>query len=262
MSSAARASDASVAEGGAAPIPGLHLRFGELSMSGATMPWRARGAGPNYAGWMIGTRHSYDRVADRYADELGDELRGKPLDRGLLEVFAELAGGGVVADVGCGPGHVAAYLAARGVRMIGMDLSPAMCGVARTSVAVGAADMTALPVRAQSLVGLVCLYAVIHLDRQQRAAAYAEFARVLRPGGHALIAFHTSDTDFPVGAAKTLTDWWGHQVDLTFRYLDPSAESEALATAGLVPVARLDRAPHPDIEHPSRRSYLLVRRRP
>ncbi|WP_040687416.1 class I SAM-dependent methyltransferase [Nocardia vinacea] len=211
---------------------------------------------------MIGTRRSYDLVAERYAEELGDELRGKPLDRGVLEVFAELADDGVVADIGCGPGHVAAYLAGRGVRAVGMDLSPAMCGVARrtASVAVGAADMTALPVRGQSLAGLVCLYAVIHLDEQQRAAAYAEFARVLRPGGHALIAFHTSDADFPVGGAKMLTEWWGHQVDLTFHYLDPCAESDALATAGLVPEARLDREPHPDTEHPSRRSYLLVRR--
>ncbi|WP_433522775.1 class I SAM-dependent methyltransferase [Nocardia pseudovaccinii] len=211
---------------------------------------------------MIGTRRSYDLVAERYADELGDELRGKPLDRGMLEVFAELTDGGVVADIGCGPGHVAAYLAGRGVRAIAMDLSPAMCGVARrtTSVAVGAADMTALPVRAESLAGVVCLYAVIHLDEHQRAAAYAEFARVLRPGGHALIAFHTSDADFPDGGAKTLTDWWGQQVDLTFRYLDPDAESEALVRAGLVPEARLDREPHPDTEHPSRRSYLLVQR--
>ncbi|WP_433680508.1 class I SAM-dependent methyltransferase [Nocardia sp. CA-119907] len=211
---------------------------------------------------MIGTRYSYDKVADRYADELGDELRHKPLDRGLLDVFAELAGVGVVADIGCGPAHIAAALAARGVRAIGMDLSPAMCAAARrtTSVPVCAADMTALPVRSQSLAGLVCLYAVIHLDESQRAAAYAEFARVLRPGGHALIAFHTSDADVPVGGAKTLADWWGHEVDLTFRYLDPSAESEALVAVGLVPAARLDRAPHPDTEHPSQRSYLLVQR--
>ncbi|WP_433713851.1 class I SAM-dependent methyltransferase [Nocardia sp. CA-084685] len=211
---------------------------------------------------MIGARHSYDLVAERYADELGDELRGKPLDRGLLQVVAELANEGVVADIGCGPGHITAYLAGRGARVIGMDLSPAMCGVARqaNSVAVGAGDMTALPVRAESLTGLVCLYAVIHLDERQRAAAYAEFARVLRPGGHALIAFHTSDADIPVGGTKTLTDWWGHQVDLTFHYLDPAKESEALARTGLVLEARLDREPHPDTEHPSRRSYLIVRR--
>ncbi|WP_330252627.1 methyltransferase domain-containing protein [Nocardia sp. NBC_00565] len=207
-------------------------------------------------------RHGYDQVADHYTDELADELRHKPLDRGLLDVVAEFATDGVVADIGCGPAHVAAYLAARGVRTIGMDLSPAMCAAAcrTTSVPVGAADMTALPVRSQSLAGLVCLYAVIHLNDDQRATAYAEFARVLRPGAHALIAFHTSDPDIPVGGVKTITDWWGHEVDLTFHYLDPSAETEAMSAAGLVLGARLDREPHRDTERPSRGSYLLVQR--
>ncbi|MGH3860559.1 class I SAM-dependent methyltransferase [Actinokineospora sp.] len=203
------------------------------------------------------TRRSYDLVADRYADELGDELRRKPLDRAMLDAFADLTAEGPVADIGCGPAHVAAYLAHRGVPVVGMDLSPAMCAAAR-GVPTAAADMTALPVRSGTLAGLVCLYAVIHLDADHRAAAYAEFARVLRPGGHALIAFHTSDADIPTGGSKHLDAWWGHEVDLTFRYLDPAAETEALAAAGLRIVARLDRAPHEGVEHASNRSYLLV----
>ncbi|HEY0701096.1 MAG TPA: hypothetical protein VGD43_25195, partial [Micromonospora sp.] len=62
-------------------------------------------------------RASYDAIAERYAEELGDELAGKPVDRALYRLFAELvrdipeaaAGGAgrsgpVVGDVGCGPG--------------------------------------------------------------------------------------------------------------------------------------------------------------
>jgi SAM-dependent methyltransferase len=208
------------------------------------------------------TRRSYDLVADRYAAEIGDELRGKPLDRALLDAFVELAVGAPVLDVGCGPGHATEYLARRGARAVGMDLSPVMCTVAHraTSLPFAAADMTALPVRSQALTGILGLYAVIHLDAPQRAAAYAEFARVLRPGGHALIAFHTSDAEIQAGQAKTLTDWWGHPVELTFRFLDPVSEIAALARAGLELTARLDRAPHPGLEHASQRSYLLVRR--
>lgn len=203
------------------------------------------------------TRRSYDLVADHYAAELGDELRRKPLDRAMLDAFAELAGDGPVADIGCGPAHVAAYLANRGIPAVGMDLSPAMCAAAR-GIPTAAADMTALPVRSGALAGIVCLYAVIHLDTAHRAAAYAEFARTLRPGGHALISFHTSDADTPTGGAKHLDAWWGHDVDLTFRYLDPAAETEAIAAAGLELVARLDRAPHDGVEHASNRGYLLV----
>ena len=38
-------------------------------------------------------RDSYDRVAERYADEIGGELAGKPLDRALLRCLVELVGG-------------------------------------------------------------------------------------------------------------------------------------------------------------------------
>jgi SAM-dependent methyltransferase len=207
-------------------------------------------------------RRSYDLVADRYAAEIGDELSGKPLDRALLDAFAELTAGAPVLDVGCGPGHATAYLAGHRARAAGLDLSPAMCAVAHRATALpfAAADMTALPIRAQALTGILCLYAVIHLDAPRRAAAYTEFARVLRPGGHALIAFHTSDADARTGQARTLTDWWGHPVELTFHFLDPVAETAALARAGLDLTARLDRAPQPGVEHASQRSYLLIRR--
>ncbi|MDX8035824.1 class I SAM-dependent methyltransferase [Lentzea sp. BCCO 10_0856] len=201
------------------------------------------------------TRRSYDRVAARYASELSGELAGKPLDRALLGVVAELADGPVL-DVGCGPGHVAAYLADR-VPVVGVDLSPQMC--AHASVPVCAGDMTALPFRSHSVSALVCLYAVIHLDVAGRAAAYAEFARVLRPGGHALVAFHVRDAETEAGQAKTLTEWWGNEVDLTFRFLDPGVETQALAEAGLTVTARLDRVPDPRAEHPSDRCYLLAR---
>ncbi|MHB1536865.1 MAG: hypothetical protein ACYC1D_20095, partial [Acidimicrobiales bacterium] len=93
-----------------------------------------------------------------------------------------------------------------------------------------------------------------------RAAAYREVARVTRPGGHALIAFHTSDNDAQAGDAKQLTEWWGHPVELTSWFLDPSEEVHAARLAGLDLVGRLDREPHGH-EHPSRRSYLLLRNR-
>lgn len=52
------------------------------------------------------TRRSYETVAHAYAAEIADELAGKPLDRGLLDSLAELAAGGIIGDIGCGPGHV------------------------------------------------------------------------------------------------------------------------------------------------------------
>jgi hypothetical protein len=101
---------------------------------------------------------------------------------------------------------------------------------------------------------------VIHLDEPSRAATYREFARVLRPGGQALIAFHTSDAETAPGQAKITEQMMGHDVELTFRFLDAEHEAHLLAEAGLVCTARLDRAAYPGAEHPSRRAYLLVQR--
>ena len=80
---------------------------------------------------MDPVRASYDTIAGRYAQEIGGELAGKPVDRALYALFAELVGAGTVGDVGCGPGHVTAHLAGLGVRTVGVDLSPGMVAVAR-----------------------------------------------------------------------------------------------------------------------------------
>src|SRR3974390_3391872 len=79
-------------------------------------------------------RAAYDAVAVDYAALLRDELAAKPFDRALLGAFAELVlsgSAGPVADVGCGPGRVTAYLHGLGVETFGIDLSPAMVAVAR-----------------------------------------------------------------------------------------------------------------------------------
>jgi SAM-dependent methyltransferase len=131
------------------------------------------------------TRRGYDTVAREYATEIADELAGKPLDRAVLDVVVELAAGGPIADIGCGPGHLAAHLADRGASVVGVDQSEAMCALASraTSLPSCVADMTALSIRSQSLAAIVTLYSVIHLNTPGRAAAYQEFARTLRIGG-------------------------------------------------------------------------------
>ena len=202
-------------------------------------------------------------MAARYTAEMADELAAKPLDRALLQAVTELAGAGPTLDAGSGPGQVAAHLAAAGMDAVAFDISPAMCAQARAAgVPAVAGDLTALPFRSGHFGAVCCFYAVIHLDQAGRSMAYREFARVIRRGGHGLVAFHTSDRDTEPGGAVHRKEWWGEPVELTFRFLDPAGELAALSAAGLDFVAQLDRAPGPGPEHPSRRSYLLVRRPP
>ena len=80
------------------------------------------------------TRAAYDAVAVEYAERFRSELEARPLERAMLAAFAELvrgAGAGAVADLGCGPGRVTAYLHSLGLAAYGVDLSPQMIALAR-----------------------------------------------------------------------------------------------------------------------------------
>lgn len=75
----------------------------------------------------MNVEESYDSAATAYAEHLFSELDQKPLDRHLLNRFAEaVRGRGLVADLGCGPGHIAKYLYEQGVQVVGIDISTEM----------------------------------------------------------------------------------------------------------------------------------------
>lgn len=212
------------------------------------------------------TRAAYDLVARDYDEHLSDELAGKPLDRALLAAFVELVGAtGTLADVGCGPGHVTSHLATlrEPGTLLGVDLSPGMVAVAHErhpDIAFEVGSMLALPTADAAWAGAIALYSVIHLTDDERPSAYREFARAIRPGGYLLVSFHVDDADHQMGEADHVTQWWGHDVDVDFHFLDPEREIASLSDAGFTLTARLDRAPHADAEHPSRRTYLVAQR--
>lgn len=203
---------------------------------------------------------SYDRIARQYAEEFDDELSHRPLERALLGALPELAGldatPGVVADLGAGPAHVARHLRDADVPAVAVDLAPAMAAVAhhRNQVPSAAGSLTALPLADGSLAAAVVFYAVIHLDDAGLAAAAGELARVLRPGGVALVSIHVGDE------VRHVDEWHGETVDLDFRFLQPDALRRTLLGKGLVVEATLEREPIADIEAQTRRAYVLARR--
>lgn len=206
-------------------------------------------------------RRSYDRVADRYADALSDELDHKPLDRALLSVLAADIGSrgretGPIGDLGAGPGHVAAHLAGLGASVLALDLSPAMAAVGRDRLrlATVAGSLTSLPLRTGALGGATALYCLIHLDDEGLDAAVAELARVVADGGPLLVSFHTGEE------VRHLDEWWEAPVDLDFRFLQPEPVAERLERAGFAVEATLQRVAYPE-EADTFRTYLLARRR-
>jgi SAM-dependent methyltransferase len=204
------------------------------------------------------TRESYDEIADEYVRRIADELAQKPLDRHLLNRFAEsLRGKGLVADLGCGPGHVARYLHDQGVEMLGIDLSPALirCAQERNpGVEFRVGDMRALELSDGALSGIVAFYSLIHVEPEEHPRTLREFRRVLRPGGMLLLGFHVGTEVLHV------EELWDRKVRLDFRFFQPAEISARLADAGFRVLEWIEREPYEGAEHASRRCYLLARK--
>ncbi len=202
-------------------------------------------------------RASYDTVAAAYAEHLAGELAGKPLDRHLLNRFAEeVRSRGRVLDLGCGPGHIAAYLRAQGAAVFGIDLSPEMVRHARElnpGIEFVVGDMRALDVEDASVAGILAFYSLIHFEDEGIATALEEMRRVLTPDGLLLAAFHIGE--------ETLhrDELWGQPISLDFRFLMPAGVRGQLEAAGFAVTESVEREPYPDVEYPSRRCYLFAR---
>jgi uncharacterized protein len=204
-------------------------------------------------------RAGYDAVAAGYAEELSDELARKPFDAWLLDRIGAEAAGGPVADVGTGPGHVAARLAAAGAQALGVDLSPAMVEQARErfpDVEFQVGDLAALlrPRAAAGWSAITAWYAFVHLAPSELPAVLAGLARVLVPGGLLAFALHVGEE------VRHVDELFGTPVDLDFVLHDAAEVVDAVTGAGLVDVEWYLRSPLPGVEVPTQRLYVLARR--
>lgn len=203
------------------------------------------------------TSAAYDAVAVPYAALARDDLETIALDRAVLAAFAELMRGAeprLVADLGCGPGPVTAHLRDLGLDVFGVDLSPAKISLARErypGLRFETGSMDALGLADGELGGIVCWYSVIHAPPAGLPSCFAEFGRVLAPGGHLLLAFFESEGE-PVTA-------FDHKVATAYRC--PVDELARLAReAGFTETGRVLRPPAAGERF--RRGRLLLRREP
>ncbi len=126
------------------------------------------------------TAATYDCIAARYAARAT-----YPLEQELARFRQLVPAGGLVLDVGCGPGQYARALKARGLRVVGLDLSP---GMLRQAQATGTsrlvcADMRRPPIADGCADGCFVCASLLHLPRTQATQALSEFRRVLHPDG-------------------------------------------------------------------------------
>ena len=184
------------------------------------------------AAFLAATRDSYDALAAEHADVVASDLDDRPVDRALFAAFAELvrAGGNdLVADVGCGPGRVTILLSRLGLDAFGIDLSPGMLAIARRTypqLRFEEGSMLALDLPDASLGGLLAYYSIIHIPWQQRPQLFAEFHRVLAPGGTLMLTFQIGNE------RSQYTELFGTPISLDVYRQQPDEVADLLREAG------------------------------
>lgn len=190
-------------------------------------------------------REGYDRMAEVYANHVAEELAVPSIVRCALESFAhrvEQQGPGTVADVGCGSGHVTAFLAELGLDIFGVDNSPALLRLARTAhpeIRFEAGRLASLPADTGSLGAVISKHSLIHTPADLVPAALDEFARVLAPGGVLFLSFFGSRNPSAHGEA------FDHAVVTAYQF-DVEAMAQMVGEAGFVEEVRIIRQPKPD----------------
>lgn len=200
---------------------------------------------------------TWDARADHYLRLFRDELDGKPYDRAALRAFAgRVARGGRVYDAGCGPcGHVTEILAAHGLDVLGIDLSPRCVALAeQEKPGCRFAVMDQRDLAGERLDGLVSYYSLHDQPKSRLAATLTSWAAALRPGGQLLIVAKEGTGD------HVIDDPLGNDLRV---YWAEFTEYELRAAAGAA-AFRVDdctvREAYED-EIPTRRIYLSATRR-
>jgi SAM-dependent methyltransferase len=185
----------------------------------------------------------YEQIEPVFLAEL-DQSLGPRGSASLYDLVADMAlpAGSVVLDAGCGKGRQLVELARRfDVRVVGVDPAPVHLEMAAQAVRAAAEADAGLSGRVEirpgrveelpigdSSIDLVWCRDVLGLVADLRSA-YAEFARVLRPGSRAIV--------YQSGLAPDLTEreaerFWA-PLDAAVASSDPANVEAAIAASGL-----------------------------
>jgi SAM-dependent methyltransferase len=131
-------------------------------------------------------------IAQRY-ETLWPELFDPAVLEPTVEFLADLAGGGAALELGIGTGRVALPLSRRGVRVHGIELSPAMLARLRTqegasAIALTTGDFATVEVSGTFALAYLLRNTITNLTTQaEQVACFRNVAAHLEPGGYFVI---------------------------------------------------------------------------
>lgn len=132
--------------------------------------------------------------SEKYVEVAGAISQTHPSDRALVSTWAARVTGPVL-DAGSGPGQWTNFLAQHGLDVRGIDLVPEFVEHAKATypdLTFDVGTFEAIDAEAGSLGGVLTWYTTIHHQPDELPAVFAEFARVIRPGGGLLVGFFES----------------------------------------------------------------------
>ncbi len=144
-------------------------------------------------------RQAWEAVSETYADRRDPD--GSDADL-IAELVADCPADPLVLDVGCGDG--ARTLANLPRDAIGLDFARHGLELAAENLPAARlvqADMQAIPLADATVDAITAYHAVFHVPRARQPEVYAEFARVLKPGGTLLMTL-------PAGRFETVRRGW------------------------------------------------------
>lgn len=176
-----------------------------------------------------------ERIADVY-----DEWYPPPEELEAAAALDDLAGGGPVLELGVGTGHLALALAARGLKVHGIDASPAM--LARLAAKPGAeavttsiGDFADVDVGAEFAVVVVTFSTFFNLTSQEaQVRCFARVAERLAPGGVFVVeAFVPDPTIYTRDQAVVVSELTPDRVALQVAHHDPVAQTVTATTIAI-----------------------------
>ena len=165
-------------------------------------------------------------MAERYL-AWGATIEGDPRHRMLAAFSDRLPADARVLDLGCGAGVPSTQQLAQHFRVLGVDISRSQLELARRNVPEAEfrlGDFSELQLAEGAFEGVVALYAVSHLPREQHGQLFVDVFRWLAPGGLFLATLGAADSPDWTG------EWLGEE--MFFSSHDADANRQLMRAAG------------------------------